>query len=148
MNEEGRLTNLLSSPWRSVFFAVWLNRLKGTEHEWYQDLMEPDISTTPRFYNEENKEKIKNTTIAKLVEINDFEAQRDHLVLNEMVAAYKEANMTPEQLMLGKYHARRTCFPVLDKNGQMVVAFVPCTYLVAMTSYIDDINVKWELKPE
>jgi hypothetical protein len=148
MNDEGRLTNLLSSPWRSVFFAIWLHKIKGTKHEWLLDLMEPDISTTPRFYNEENKNKIKNTTLEKLIEINDYEAKRDHLVLKEMCEPFKDAEITPEMLMVTKYHARRTCFPILDKDNQLTVAFVPLTFLVAMTSDEEQINVKWDLKAE
>ena len=89
----------------------------GPVEEWLLDLMEQDITTTPRFYSDEHKNKIKNTTLERLIEINDFEAKRDHLILKEMIEPFKEAEITPEMLMVTKYHARRTCFPVLDKNS-------------------------------
>ena len=55
MNDQGKLTWVLSSPWRTVFIAVWLaleSKKPTQEYGWVLDEMEPDVSCYPRFYDE------------------------------------------------------------------------------------------------
>lgn len=146
MNNEGKLTFLLSSPWRSVFFAVWLHLIKtnGSEdYGWILDELEPDLSTTPRFFGKPELEALKGSSLEKLIELIVYEGHRDHLVLTEMVDITK-GKISPDDMVLMKFFARRTCFPIMYKSGRLEPCYAPQTHLVSMTEHQDLVNVKWE----
>ena len=146
MNNEGKLTFLLSSPWRSIFFAMWLHLMKtngSEEHGWILDELEPDLTTTPRFFGKTQLKALEGSSLTKLIELIVYEGHRDHLVLTEMVDCTK-GKISADDMVLMKYYARRTCFPIMYPSGNLQPCYVPCSHLVSMTQHLDLINVKWD----
>lgn len=81
--------------------------------------------------------------MVKLIELIVYEGHRDHLVLTEMVDTCK-GKISADDMVLMKYYARRTCFPIMYASGNLQPCYVPCSHLVSMTQHTDLINVKWD----
>lgn len=114
MNDEFKLTFALSSPWKTVFLAVWLAleiKQKSNEFAWILDEMEPDVGCYPRFYEGKKKEALVGSSMERINNVIDHEAMRDHLVLSEFIEDFKASGITKEDLNRAKFYSRRTAYP-------------------------------------